>query len=420
MRKVRSRPDPKVEITTPTSPTTPPTAEAERHLRRKIDLYIIPIVAILYALCTIDRVNIGNARLAGLERTLGLKGNQYNALLSILFSIPASYVIKVLGPGWVLPGTTLIFGILTTSFAFTFKQAAAVRVLRGVFEAGIFGGCSYCVSRWYRRGAASGLLASGILKLDHFGSTKGWQMIFAIEGIITIGLALLALVLMTYSALLDDFDMRKALRGLWNPVVLLTSVSLGLVNITVQGISFFNPTVVRSIYPNRSVVAQQLYSVPHFVVGAFFTLLFSGLSWRLDRRNLIMMTGELISMLGYALVLGSDYTQTSLKYGAMSVGASGCFLFGSLMNAQISANVLSDTSRSSVVGLNTMMRNLGRLNVASLSIILIVLTLLGLRMKRDNRKRVEKQSQTDEALSGLRANEEQDSEYRYPSFRRRT
>jgi sugar phosphate permease len=46
-------------------------------------------------------------------------------------------------------------------------------------------------------GAASGLLASAILKLDHFGSTEGWQMIFAIEGVITIALALVALLVTT-------------------------------------------------------------------------------------------------------------------------------------------------------------------------------------------------------------------------------
>jgi hypothetical protein len=32
---------------------------AERKLRRKMDLYIVPTVAILYLLCFIDRANIG-------------------------------------------------------------------------------------------------------------------------------------------------------------------------------------------------------------------------------------------------------------------------------------------------------------------------------------------------------------------------
>ncbi|KAF3050777.1 hypothetical protein E8E11_010359 [Didymella keratinophila] len=187
------------------------TPDAERRLRWKINLYIVPAVAVLYALCTIDHINIGNARLAGFERSLNLHGNDFNTLLSICYvsytlcSVPATWVTKWIGPGWVLPGTTLNFGVLTVSFSFvkTFAQAAALRFLLGICEAGLFGGCSYYMSRWYRRadlafrfslyivmaplsGAASGLLASAILKLDHFGSTKGWQMIFAIEGIITI------------------------------------------------------------------------------------------------------------------------------------------------------------------------------------------------------------------------------------------
>jgi fluoride ion exporter CrcB/FEX len=59
-----------------------------------------------------------------------------------------------------------------------------------------------------------------------------------------------------------------------------------------------------------------------------------------------MILGALISLTGYAMFLGS--TNTDLRYGAMFVGASGCFLFGSLANAQASANVVSDTARSSV------------------------------------------------------------------------
>lgn len=71
-------------------------------------------------------------------------------------------------------------------------------------------GIAYYLSRWYRHkelalrlvvyivmaplaGAFRGLLASGILRLDHFGSLQTWRMIFAIEGIITCGLGLVGL-----------------------------------------------------------------------------------------------------------------------------------------------------------------------------------------------------------------------------------
>jgi len=39
-------------------PSTPDPA-AERRLRKKIDLHLIPIVSLLYLLCFIDRANLG-------------------------------------------------------------------------------------------------------------------------------------------------------------------------------------------------------------------------------------------------------------------------------------------------------------------------------------------------------------------------
>jgi hypothetical protein len=64
--------------------------KAESRLRLKIDLYIIPTVALLYLFCFIDRANIGNARLAGLEKDLKLTGYDYNSVLSIFY---ISYII---------------------------------------------------------------------------------------------------------------------------------------------------------------------------------------------------------------------------------------------------------------------------------------------------------------------------------------
>lgn len=99
------------------------------------------------------------------------------------------------GPGWFLPLTTVMFGILSiaTAFVRTRDQACAVRFLLGVFEAGLMPGIAYYLSRWYRRaelafrlglymimaplsGAFGGLLASAILKLPHVGSLQRWEM----------------------------------------------------------------------------------------------------------------------------------------------------------------------------------------------------------------------------------------------------
>ena len=45
---------------------------------RKMDLHLIPMLALLYLLAFLDRGNIGNARIEGLDTDLKLTGGQYN------------------------------------------------------------------------------------------------------------------------------------------------------------------------------------------------------------------------------------------------------------------------------------------------------------------------------------------------------
>ena len=125
-------------------------------------------------------------------------------------------------------------------------------------------------------GAFGSLLASGILKLDSFGNVSSWRMIFVIEGIITVGLSVMAFFTMTdrpetatwltedeknivtarvkservaTTALLDKMDRAKLWKGILNPVTLVVAFLFLLNNITVQGLAFFLPTIVSTIYP---------------------------------------------------------------------------------------------------------------------------------------------------------------------------
>ena len=269
--------------------------------------------------CFIDRANIGNARLAGLEKDLHLKGYDYNAVLSvfyisyIIFEIPSNICCKWLGPGWFIPATSLGFGICSIGTAFCHSKAAisGVRFLLGVFEAGMMPGIAYYLSRWYRRselafrlslyivmaplaGAFGGLLASGILKLPHFGGLHQWRMIFAIEGIITCGLSLIAFFTLTdrpataswltqeekdlaiarvkservaTTEVLDKLDKTKTFRGIISPATLGTAFIFLLNNVTVQGLAFFAPTIVATIYPKATTISKQLHTVPPYVVA---------------------------------------------------------------------------------------------------------------------------------------------------------
>lgn len=60
--------------------------QLEKKLVRKLDMRLIPWLAILYLMLSLDRNNIGNARLGGLEQDLQLKGNEYYTALTIFFA----------------------------------------------------------------------------------------------------------------------------------------------------------------------------------------------------------------------------------------------------------------------------------------------------------------------------------------------
>lgn len=46
---------------------------------------LVPMLAALYLVSNLDRSNIGNAKIAGLNEDLGLSGIQYNIALSLFF-----------------------------------------------------------------------------------------------------------------------------------------------------------------------------------------------------------------------------------------------------------------------------------------------------------------------------------------------
>jgi hypothetical protein len=63
---------------------------------RKVDLRLVPMLAVLYLISHIDRANIGNAKIEGMVQDLNMTGIQYNTVLSICeFSQNLEHVILV-------------------------------------------------------------------------------------------------------------------------------------------------------------------------------------------------------------------------------------------------------------------------------------------------------------------------------------
>lgn len=51
----------------------------------QVDYRLVPMLAVLYLISHLDRANIGNAKIAGMTKDLGLSGIQYNIALSLFF-----------------------------------------------------------------------------------------------------------------------------------------------------------------------------------------------------------------------------------------------------------------------------------------------------------------------------------------------
>ncbi|KAG5917813.1 hypothetical protein E4U53_004153 [Claviceps sorghi] len=460
---------------------------AEARVRLKTDLYVVPPVALMYLFCFIDRANLGNAKIAGLEKDLHMHGYDYNITITvfyvayIVFEIPLVLLCKWMGPGWFLPLSTILFGVssLATAFVQTTAQIMGVRFLLGVFEAGMFPGVAYYLSRWYRRaelafrlslymvmaplaGAFGGLLASAILTLPRFGSLHDWRMIFAIEGIVTIGVGLVGLVILTDrpqsarwlsdeerklavarveserlgSEMLDRMNRTKIVRGLFCPTTLGTALIFLFNNIAVQGLAFFAPTIIKTLFRDRTVVQLQLLSAPQYVLGACVLLLSSYVSWRLDRRMVLLVMSSPLVMAGYTIFLAT--TVSGVRYAATFLIASSVFVVGPLGNAHVAANVVSDTARNAAIGMNVMFGNMGGLlagwsflpwdapdyhignglNLATTSTSLIVAIIMWLWMKRDNRRRAARDVSAE--LAALSAKEIDDLDWKHPVFRWKT
>lgn len=61
------------------------TPEEEAAVIRKLDFRLLPLVFVLYSLSVLDRSNLGNAKLAGLEDAIDLSGERYNWLGTLFY-----------------------------------------------------------------------------------------------------------------------------------------------------------------------------------------------------------------------------------------------------------------------------------------------------------------------------------------------
>ncbi|KAJ7457368.1 major facilitator superfamily domain-containing protein [Mycena latifolia] len=436
----------------------------EDRLRRKLDMRIMPLVCLL-SFCFLDRVNVGFASVAGLQTSLGLKGIQYN-IGSVLYwpSFSVSNLLgKHFGMGRWLAGCTFGFGIccMCSAFVRNYGEFCLVRALLGIFEGGVLPGIAFFLSKFYRRqelthryvlhdcrinigAAVGGLIASGILKIDHIGSLKSWRNL--IEGLITIVVAICVFFLVVDSPKqanwLTEEDKVLAVGRLESEYPAVNeaaqhtrkqTIRAGLLNINVSHSAVFLPTVIATLFPGKTPVQKQLLSVPPYFMAAVVQIISPYVSMRMDTRGPFMAFHACVGVIAYAIFVGSKSLHA--RYAACFLVAAGPFPFGAFSPGLVAVNTGPDPTCAVALGVLSSIGYLGgivstwtyvasdapdyrrgnKLNLAGMVAVLVFTLATMVHMKWENAQR--DRGKRDHRLDELTPTEESQLGHRHPKFR---
>ncbi|OQE25547.1 hypothetical protein PENSTE_c006G01951 [Penicillium steckii] len=381
----------------------------ERRLVLKLDLFICPLVMLIFLVAYLDRSNLGNAAVAGMPEDIGLVGNELGNAVSlfyatyVFFEIPFSMVLKKLRPNRLIAALIIGFSasIISAGFIKNVAGLYITRLLLGVFESGLFPCLTVLLTTFYKReeqaqrisylfvsaalsGGFGGLLAFGLLRLDGAAGLEGWRWLFIVEGLMSavIGIATffclpnnfetayflneedkaLMRIRMQASAQYaaeESFDIREVLKTLRDPKSWLTSLNQISVNICSFGFSTFLPTIITGF--GYDSVRTQLLTVPVYIWASVFYLVIAHFSDVIRMRAVFMVPLCLVTAVGYAMMLGIDVHARGPLYFATFVCVTGIYCvvgLGVSWNANSHAGYYK---RTMAVGLQQSIGNCGGL-----------------------------------------------------------
>ncbi|PWW75927.1 MFS general substrate transporter [Tuber magnatum] len=332
--------------------------EEEEHVRRRLDRRLLPLLAVLYLLCFMDRWVTRNARIQGMQQDLNLVGFRFNWALTafyipfLLIEIPSNVLLKR-----IVPAIIITFGIasIATAFVKNFRELCVARAFLGLAEGGTMPGMAFFMSCFYKRaellfrvgllaaagslaGAFGGFFATALSRIPEWG-VKGsevhtWRNIFFFEGIITVAIGTLGYFLMPESPSKCMFlserqrwiaaeRMRIEHKELTSEKTELWHVRRAIFNINnvicCMGFFFCNITV-------QSFSLFLLLTVPPYIVACCFSLAIARLSDYHRRRGLYVLFCAFLTLTGYAILISVD--EANIKYIAVFFASSGSFPLG--------------------------------------------------------------------------------------------
>lgn len=193
----------------------------EKKAVRKVDTTVLPLLFLGLLVFQLDRMNLASALTGGLRQDIAIDqstvnlGNQMMYLGTVVLEIPFNLILQRLGPRKWIATQVLIFGLIATLQVLIRDRNGflVVRSMLGLAEAGYIPGSIYTLSTWYQKrelgtrvaifffgmfggNALSPILASGILHLDGAQGLTGWQWIFVLEGVFSMGVGVLLLLVL--------------------------------------------------------------------------------------------------------------------------------------------------------------------------------------------------------------------------------
>lgn len=377
--------------------------EAEKRLVHKFDWRLMPMFGTVYFFSSLDRSNIGNAKVAGMDVDLGITAAQFSTVVSVLyatyipFMIPGVWLLKQCKkPKLYLFSMMFCWSIcsLCMMFAKGYSTVIVLRLLIGLFEGSYFSCIAVITSDYFfphemgRRtayffassslaSAFGGLIGTGITKISS-GSLKSWQYIFLIEGILSIiaGFWLLFGLPDTPEQMLKtdeeravyaDRERRRAFftdnspfetSEVWEAFkdykTHFSVVIQFTQDVCLYGFSTFLPAILRTGLHYDALQAQYL-SVPVYLLAGLIFLAAAEYSDRKRTRGPVIAFCNIFGMTGYVLLLAVN--NDKVKYFACYLICFSIYTGTGINESWLASNTAGRYKRYTSIGINQTLGN---------------------------------------------------------------
>ncbi|KAM0712547.1 hypothetical protein Q7P37_011644 [Cladosporium fusiforme] len=377
----------------------------EARLTRKLDLWIAPVMTVVFLTAYLDRANIGNAASAGMTEDIGMSDSELGNAVTLFYvtyvaaEVPCSLVMKKFRPSRMVPALIFCWSVVLigTGFMRNVGQLYASRLLLGLFESGLFPCLALYLSTFYQpheqalrisylfvaaalSGSFGGLFAYALIQMDGVGGLEGWRWLFIIEGCASVVVAFITCfflsddfesarflneedkALMRIRAEINsryngrpEFDWAEVRRAVMDPKLYISSFSQFMADICSFGLSSFLPLIIRSF--GYDVVTTQLLTIPVFATASLGYIAVSWMSDRWQQRALFMMPAALLTAVGYAVNIGVPTNLRGVLYFSTFLIAPGVYICVGLNVSWLLNSHAPYYKRAMAIGMNQSIGN---------------------------------------------------------------